>query len=261
MQSCRTGMYRASAIISGSDRPRQFFHLAQEGDALGGSAIEPMSNDVFSNKLVVEVRRIERSSIGDISRNANVIAVAPDIPVFLVEAINETSPPALPDHEVAWGVKTVRADTSPFAGAGIVVAVLDTGIDRNHAAFAGMELVEKDFTGEGNGDSVGHGTHCAGTSGNGFGRIGVAPGVGKALIGKIIGKNKGGSSKTIASAIQWAVERMVQMSFPCQLESTLSPWRNSWKRLKFQRRLQRHARWRHIARTFSCSKSWRPSSR
>jgi subtilisin family serine protease len=81
----------------------------------------------------------------------------------------------------------VGADTSPFSGDGIVVAVLDTGIDASHPAFEGVDIVQKDFTGEGVGDQHGHGTHCAGTI---FGRtsegtrIGVAPGVKKALIGK-----------------------------------------------------------------------------
>ena len=71
----------------------------------------------------------------------------------------------------------------------MTVAVLDTGIDATHEAFRGKRIVQKDFTGEGDGDQNGHGTHCAGTV---FGgevddtRIGVAPGVKKALIGKVL---------------------------------------------------------------------------
>ena len=89
------------------------------------------------------------------------------------------------------------------------MAVLDTGIDAAHAAFAGVSIVERDFTGEGNGDQHGHGTHCAGTI---FGRdvqntrIGVAPGVTKAFIGKVLGTN-GGASDEIVNAIQWAVDQ------------------------------------------------------
>ena len=54
-----------------------------------------------------------------------------------------------------WGVKAVGADTSPFTGDGVIVSVLDTGIDAAHPAFAGVEIVQRDFTGEGDGD--GHG--------------------------------------------------------------------------------------------------------
>ena len=119
-----------------------------------------------------------------------------------------TATPAANDG-IAWGVKAVGADTSPFTGKGIVVAILDTGINASHPAFAGAQITQKDFTGDGNGDQDGHGTHCAGTI---FGRdtngtrIGVARGVKKALIGKVLGAN-GGSSEQIVSAIQWAVNK------------------------------------------------------
>jgi subtilisin family serine protease len=103
-------------------------------------------------------------------------------------------------------VQAVGADTSPFTGNGIVVAVLDTGIDPNHPAFAGVDLVRKNFTNAGDDDDHGHGTHCAGTI---FGRdvnntrIGIARGVKKAMIGKVLGGN-GGGSDVVMQAIQWA---------------------------------------------------------
>src|SRR5262249_30176314 len=107
-----------------------------------------------------------------------------------------------------WGVTAVGADTSSLDGSGIIVAVLDTGIDRTHPAFTGVTLTEQDFTGDGNGDTNRHGTHCPGPI---FGRdiagtrIGVARGVTKVLIGKVIG-SQGGASDRIASAIQWALD-------------------------------------------------------
>jgi subtilisin family serine protease len=122
--------------------------------------------------------------------------------------VQPTEVTAQPAAGSSWGIAAVGADTSPFTGAGVVVAVLDTGIDASHPAFAGVNLVQQDFTGEGNGDQHGHGTHCAGTI---FGRdvsgtrIGVARGVKKALIGKVIGSS-GGASDAIVRAIQWAVD-------------------------------------------------------
>jgi subtilisin family serine protease len=101
----------------------------------------------------------------------------------------------------------VGADTSTFTGAGIVVAILDTGIDSSHSAFSGVQLERRNFTSESDEDQHGHGTHCAGTV---FGRdvngtrIGVAPGITKAFIGKVLGAGGGGSDQ-IVQAIQWAV--------------------------------------------------------
>ena len=92
----------------------------------------------------------------------------------------------------------------------MVVAVLDTGIDATHEAFAGLALGEEDFTGEGNGDANGHGTHVAGTifgqPGSGI-RYSIAPGVRRALIGKVLGAKGGGSTDQIFRAIQWAIDQ------------------------------------------------------
>ena len=160
--------------------------------------------------VAVEVRSIDRSHIADVSGAADVVAVAESIPTVLLREMHDTSSAraaTMAAGQATWGVRAVGADTSPFSGKGVVVAVLDTGIDRNHPAFAGMDLVEQDFTGEGNGDTLGHGTHCAGTIFGrdvGGGRIGIAPGVQKALIAKIIGNNGGGDSAMLARAIEWA---------------------------------------------------------
>lgn len=159
--------------------------------------------------IELDVEELERNEIPELTRGSDVMAVAPAMPMRLVAPVEDLGDVAAPAALVtSWGVQAVGADTSPFTGDGIVVAVLDTGIDADHPAFDGVELVEEDFTGEGNGDQNGHGTHCAGTI---FGRdtdnhrIGVARGVSRALIGKVLGQ-EGGSSDEIVSAIRWAVD-------------------------------------------------------
>jgi subtilisin family serine protease len=142
------------------------------------------------------------------ARDPEVVGVARLMPTRLIEPVNVGAQPAAQD---AWGIGAVGADVSAFTGDGIVVAVLDSGIDPGHAAFQGVEIIERDFSGSGNGDRspVGHGTHCAGTI---FGRdvngkrIGVARGVKKALIGKVFTDQGGGDSAMIFRAIQWAAD-------------------------------------------------------
>ncbi len=108
-----------------------------------------------------------------------------------------------------WGLNELGVDTSIFNGDGVTVAILDTGIFRDHPAFKGITIIEKDFTGEGNGDSNGHGTHCAGII---AGRpvdnvkIGVATGVNRLLIGKVLNKDGEGTTENIIDGIEWAVE-------------------------------------------------------
>ena len=126
----------------------------------------------------------------------------------------------------SWGIGVVGADKSKFTGADVSVALLDTGIDCEHSAFRGVDLVERDFTGCGNGDLDGHGTHCAGILfGRNFDgvRIGVAPGIRKALVGKIIGPH-GGDSDMMIRGVSWAHEqgaRVISMSVGFDFAATM----------------------------------------
>jgi len=147
------------------------------------------------------------------SERASVECAAPVMPMRLIEPV-ATNAEVAAAAGPAWGIKAVGADESPFDGSGIVVAVLDTGIDPNHPAFTGVDLgTRKNFTQEGDDDQHGHGTHCAGTF---FGRdvngtrIGVARGVKKAVIGKVLGKG-GGSSDKVAEAVEWAIGQGAQV--------------------------------------------------
>lgn len=111
------------------------------------------------------------------------------------------------------GSRGRRASTSQFTGKGVTVAVLDTGIDKAQPpAFEGVNIIGRNFTAGDSDDfhdTNSHGTHCAGTIfGRAVGgtRIGVAPGVTKAVIGKVLGPG-GGSTGTLFSAINWAIEK------------------------------------------------------
>jgi subtilisin family serine protease len=102
-----------------------------------------------------------------------------------------SSPPFSGDDDfyfdLQWGHDAVDAPEAwnlGYRGAGVRVAVLDTGFDLDHPDLApniNMAL-SKDFTGEGlsyaQPDPFSHGTHTAGTiaaADNAFGTIGVAP--------------------------------------------------------------------------------------
>jgi subtilisin family serine protease len=157
--------------------------------------------------MTIEVEDMQPRRAIEVERKREVVSIAPVMPMKLIAPV-PMSVGADPLADAAtWGVKAVGAVRSPFSGNGAVVAVLDTGIDPAHPAFAGIQLERKNFTDASDDDEHGHGTHCAGTifgqAVNGT-RIGVAPGVKKALIGKVLGGN-GGGSDVVLQAIQWAV--------------------------------------------------------
>jgi subtilisin family serine protease len=169
--------------------------------AKGGPGIAGLSN-VQAGDASLQVERLPENALAELYADPGVQVVAPKMPISLIQPkAGLTSQAAKP-----WGVSAVGADRSGYTGAGVTVAVLDTGIDASHPAFAGVELVQKDFGGDGNGDRNGHGTHCAGTifGRNKNGRIGVAPGITRALIGKTLLNNGNGSSEMLFDALLWA---------------------------------------------------------
>jgi subtilisin family serine protease len=181
--------------------------------------------------VAVSVERFTPADAAD-ARRAPQVAVAPVLPMKLVEpvATADASVPAEPG--AAWGVEAVGAIDCGYSGAGVKVAVLDTGIDASHEAFQGLRVTQRDFTGEGDGDPIGHGTHCAGTIAgrevNGY-RYGVAPGIDELLVGKVLGTD-GGSTDALTSAMLWALEsgaHVMSMSLGMDFPGLVAEWTES----------------------------------
>jgi subtilisin family serine protease len=157
------------------------------------------------------------------------VVVAPLLPMKLVEPVTKLDAGTPAGPGAAWGVEAVGAIESPFSGAGVKVAVLDTGIDATHEAFRGLQITERDFTGDGDGDRNGHGTHCAGTIAgrdvNGY-RYGVAPGVEELLAAKVLGAG-GGSTDALMRAMLWALEsgaHVMSMSLGLDFPGLVAHW-------------------------------------
>ncbi|WP_030488001.1 S8 family serine peptidase [Micromonospora chokoriensis] len=105
-------------------------------------------------------------------------------------------------------------------GAGVKVAVLDTGVDATHPDLADRIVEAQDFTGGGSArDGHGHGTHVASTiAGSGAAseglRKGVAPGA-RLLVGKVLDDAGSGSNSAIIAGMEWAAHsgaKVVSMS-------------------------------------------------
>lgn len=175
-------------------------------------AVRPVSTRDIGTELfragnalpTLSVERVPDHAVAELLADPRVELATPTMPTRLIQPLSSgTAEPA-----ANWGISAVKADQSRYTGAGVLLAILDTGIDRTHPAFSGVNLIEKDFSGHGDGDRQGHGTHCAGTVfGRDIGgqRIGVARGVHRALIGKVLGDDGSGQSEMVFEALHWAM--------------------------------------------------------
>jgi subtilisin family serine protease len=171
-----------------------------------GSVVLEMSKD----ELAALPKQVPEAS--DIFPN-RLIKVPPVVPAAGL-------PPAVADNQrYTWGVSRTGALACWGAfgarGAGVRVAVLDTGFDPDHPDLKGKlaGFAEFDRIGQTVTDDVAkaydddsHGTHCAGTivGGSASGRwIGMAP-EGKILSGLVL-KGGAGTDAQILAGLEWAV--------------------------------------------------------
>jgi len=152
---------------------------------------------------------VPESAIAGLLAQPRVMRVERDLEVHAVDD----------ELDDSWGVKQIGAGTVHDLfnkGAGVKVAVLDTGIDTDHTDLNYDLDCSYDFV---NGDSVpedgyGHGTHVSGIIAavdNGFGVVGVAP---EATICayKVLNDSGSGYYSDIVAALERAIEDGVQVT-------------------------------------------------
>lgn len=102
-----------------------------------------------------------------------------------------------------------------FRGAGIKIAIVDTGIDRTHPDFAGRIVDGASFVSGDYQDDNGHGTHVASTcAGSGAARQGTYTGVApeaRLYAAKVLDQGGSGSMSGVMAGVEWAVDRGVHV--------------------------------------------------
>ncbi|MHA1270428.1 MAG: S8 family peptidase [Candidatus Helarchaeota archaeon] len=117
-------------------------------------------------------------------------------------------------------IKAPQIWADGFDGDGVVVAVVDTGIDDTHPDLKGKVVAKSDFTTEKgtnmeNVDGNGHGTHVASTiAGTGAASKGKYKGVApkaKLIAAKVLASNGSGSFSGVIAGIDWAAKQDIQV--------------------------------------------------
>ena len=125
-----------------------------------------------------------------------------------------------------WHLKTLNlaGAWTYSSGAGVTVAVIDSGVDATHKdlqgqVLPGLDLVDPDGDGDGDTDSVGHGTTVsaliAGRSDDTAGVVGIAPKA-KILPVRVLDRdNRYDDALIVAKGVRWAVDhgaRVINLS-------------------------------------------------
>lgn len=199
---------------------------ALKGFKLGGqpAAVEGQVEDSLENLNTLIIDTKNESEIAALKANPAVAYVEKEIfheaprPVkgFLAKAKKAQQKVG---QKTPWGIHTVKAPQAWAAskkGEGARVLVLDTGIDESHPSLQANFEKGQDFTGNSSGsdytDTVGHGTHVAGTIAGVLdktGFTGVAPKA-KILAGRVCAEN-GCSNIAIAQGINWGIQEKVDV--------------------------------------------------
>ena len=118
---------------------------------------------------------------------------------------------ALKEVDILIQASKARSDFQ-VDGAGLTVAVADTGLNAGHVDFAGRVVVQKNFTADNGGDpdnaddGNAHGTNVGGIIAAQKGdHDGVAPGAGIIPL-KVLRNDGGGSFQAVDEALQWVID-------------------------------------------------------
>lgn len=157
---------------------------------------------MFAQGVTAEYLRGFRRAVEAISADAGVGAAPTEEEEaeIVAEALGAT-----------WGLNACRVPQSSRTGAGIRVAVLDTGMTLNHPDFAGRQFVTNSFVGQPVQDLNGHGTHCVGTACGPIAPPGTTPryGIGHKVapifVGKVLTNAGSGTMASVLAGMNWAI--------------------------------------------------------
>ena len=178
-------------------RPEQLYRaLAVPSHAKIAPPVTPAANDLdYLRGYRDGVNELIERLLGNGSSESSVRAVA---------RVDET--------RATWGLQATRVLAGNLTGAGIKVAVLDTGFDEKHQDFIGRTITKKLFASRSSeGDVHGHGTHCIGTACGPL-RPTTGPRYGVAYeaeiyAGKVLGDDGFGTDRSIIAGMDWALDQ------------------------------------------------------
>ncbi|SDT79074.1 S8 family peptidase [Actinoplanes derwentensis] len=173
------------------------------------TSLDATGRPVFSVQVAGSAAQATRIAAAAVQKSATV-AVEVDSRVHALDVPADNDP----YRTKQWDLAKISVPDAweSSTGNGVVVAVIDTGVDGTHPDLAGQVLAGYDAIEDvagGDTDVDGHGTHVAGTiaaiAGNGKGIAGIAPDA-EILPVKVLDANGEGFTSDTAEGIVWAAD-------------------------------------------------------
>lgn len=206
------------AALSGSKIPGQYIvvfkDLVSSPDAVSDelSASEGLGKLYsYSHALKGFAATIPDTKLKKIQTDPRVAFISEDREVGIFD---RPASPVQQAQVAPTGISRINAPANPNRGAGMVVAVIDTGIDLTHPDLSanilnsGTSCIKRTTANDDNG----HGSHVAGTIAaldNSIGVVGVAPGA-KIIPVKVLNRNGSGTWSSVICGIDWVTSHASQ---------------------------------------------------
>ncbi|MDQ4118643.1 MAG: S8 family serine peptidase [Actinomycetota bacterium] len=234
---------RDRAAAAGEVRPTLFGGLGIAAAELTSAQLATARDD--ARLLGVEPERVQRAIGGPGGLTEEYLRGFADAAQFLHGKAGGAAPGAgtvgaqFGDTDQAtWGLQATGVLEARETGTGVMLAVLDTGVDLAHPDFAGRKIRSRSFVdGQEVQDVQGHGTHTAGTAAGP-----LAPATGRRygiaheatlLVGKVLGDDGSGTDGQILEGIDWAITsgaKVISMSLGADVNDVSAAYENAGRR-------------------------------
>lgn len=157
------------------------------------------------NELGIALVGVEEDKVVQMKLSGSGFMVVPEKVVYIPDEVSADNDI---NNGATWGIDITKVLHSPYTGAAVKVAVLDTGFDTTHPDFKEREITTTSFVPDEPVDDLhGHGTHCIGTACGSVNEQGTRYGVASDVhiyVGKVLSNQGSGAQSWILNGMAWA---------------------------------------------------------